>query len=116
MRADQFQLLFLVAGIGRKFDIDDRTDRGSAPLRLRQKIMSGRQSPDAAIEPFGELIQTSRPTPRQRDNRKDVGECVLDPVVEFAGQRVSNGVLLFEPDDRPAVFQSLLCQKAGYQH
>ena len=116
MRANQFQLLLLVAGIGRKFDIDDRTDRGSAPLRLRQKIMGGRQGPDPAIEPFGELIETSRTTPRQRDDRKDIGECVLDPVVEFAGQRVSNGVLLFEPDDRPAVFQSLLCQKAGYQH
>jgi DNA-directed RNA polymerase specialized sigma24 family protein len=44
----------------------------------------------------------------QRDDREDIGQRVLDPVVEFARQRVADRGLLLKPGQRGEIFQRLM--------
>ena len=116
MRPHQIERMVLVARIGCELDLDHRTDRRGAPFGLGQQVVRGRQRADAAVETFGEFVEVLRPAPRQRYDRKDIGERVLDPVVELARQRVADRVLFLEPADRAAVLERLLGQQAGHEH
>jgi hypothetical protein len=75
-----------------------------------------RQRADAPVDAVGELVERRRPAAGQGDDREHVGERVLDPVVELAGQRVADRGLLLEPAQRRLVLDRLLRQHAHDQH
>ena len=99
-----------------QFRLDDRADRGRAPVRHSEQVMRGRQCADATFEAVGEIIQPARPPPGQRQDREHIGERVLDPVIEFTGQRIADRVLFFKERQPRLILERLLGQQPREQH
>ena len=102
--------------VGQQLGIDHGPYGRRSPIGLRKQVMGGRKSANATVQPVGKFLDIVGAAASQCNDRQHVGERVLHPVIEFAGQGISNRSLFLEPVERSLVFLGLLRKHSHEQH